>query len=78
MMIVVERKGSPNLFFDENQMVNMAQSPGMWERTVTVCSVSKGVGLSGFRVGWTYTNDVIMDKMYGLAVSVQGAASTIA
>ncbi len=59
-------------------MVNMAQLPGMWERTVTVCSVSKGMGLSGFRVGWTYANDVIMDKYYGSAVSIQGAASTLA
>ncbi len=61
-----------------NEMVTMAALPGMWERTVTVCSVSKGMGLSGFRVGWTYANDEIMDVFYGAAVNCQGAASTMA
>jgi aspartate/methionine/tyrosine aminotransferase len=77
-LICVVDQAFEDTIFDENQMVNMAQIPGMWERTVTVCSVSKGMGLSGFRVGWTYTNDIIMDKMYGSAVSIQGAASTMA
>ena len=61
-----------------HEMVCMASLPGMWERTVTVCSVSKGMGLSGFRVGWTYANDVIMDTYYGAAVNIQGATSTMA
>ena len=64
--------------FPEHKMVCVSQLPGMWERTVTVCSVSKGMGLSGFRVGWTYADDAIMDTYYGAAVNVQGAASTLA
>lgn len=64
--------------FPEHEMVCMAQMPGMWERTVTVCSVSKGMGLSGFRVGWTYAADTIMDTYYGAAVNIQGATSTLA
>ena len=48
----------------------------MWERTITVCSLSKGLGLSGYRVGYIYTNDHIMDVLYGSAVSVVGATST--
>lgn len=62
----------------DHEMICMASLPGMWERTVTVCSVSKGMGLSGFRVGWTYANDVIMDVYYGAAVNIQGATSTLA
>lgn len=64
--------------FPDHEMVCMAGFPGMWERTVTVCSVSKGMGLSGFRVGWTYANDVIMDTYFGSAVNIQGATSTLA
>ena len=63
--------------FPEHEMVCMASIPGMWERTVTVCSVSKGMGLSGFRVGWIYANDQIMDVLYGAAVNIQGATGTL-
>lgn len=63
--------------FDGHNMVCMAQLPGMWERTITVCSVSKGMALSGFRVGWIYANDVIMNALYGAAVNIQGATSTL-
>lgn len=63
--------------FPEHEMVCMASLPGMWERTVTVCSVSKGMGLSGFRVGWIYANDQIMDVLYGAAVNIQGATGTL-
>ena len=63
--------------FPENEMVCIATLPGMWERTVTVCSCSKGMGLSGFRVGWIYADDVIMDVYHGAAVNLQGATSTL-
>jgi aspartate/methionine/tyrosine aminotransferase len=61
-----------------HEMVSIASLPGMWERTLTVCSVSKGMGLSGYRVGYIYANDVIMDALYGSAVNIQGAANTMA
>ena len=64
--------------FPENEMVCISQLEGMWERTVTVCSVSKGMALSGFRVGWTYASDVIMDAYFACAVNIQGATSTLA
>lgn len=64
--------------FEGTEMVCMAQMPGMWERTVTVCSISKGMALSGFRVGWIITCDAIMDVLYGAAVNIQGATSTMA
>lgn len=60
------------------EMVCIASLPGMWERTVTVCSVSKGMGLSGFRVGWTYACEDFMDVFFASAVNVQGATSTLA
>lgn len=64
--------------FDDIEMVSMAALPGMWERTVSVFSFSKGMGLSGFRVGYIVADDVIMDKLFGAAVTVIGAANTAA
>ena len=53
-----------------------AALPGMFERTVTVFSCSKGMGLSGMRVGYIVCSDQIMDSMYANAVGVIGATST--
>lgn len=63
-------------FCYENEMVTPAALPGMFERTVTVFSFSKGMGLSGFRVGYVVCSDVIMDSMFANAVSVLGATNT--
>lgn len=63
-------------FCYENEMVTPAALPGMFERTITVFSFSKGMGLSGFRVGYLVCSDVIMDSMYANAVSVLGATNT--
>jgi aspartate/methionine/tyrosine aminotransferase len=63
--------------FDGIELVAPATLPGMWERTLTVCSVSKGIGLSGFRIGYIYAHDAIMDVLYGGAVNVLGTAATV-
>ncbi len=64
--------------FDGVELVSPASLPGMWERTVTVFSISKGLGLSGFRVGYLIADDRIMDVFYGSAVNVLGATNTLA
>lgn len=61
-----------------NEMITPASLPGMFERTVTVFSFSKGMGLSGLRVGYIVCSDAIMDTMYANAVAVLGATSTAA
>lgn len=63
-------------FTYENEMITPASLPGMFERTVTVFSFSKGMGLSGLRVGYIVCDDKIMDKMFANAVGVIGATST--
>lgn len=63
-------------FCYENEMITPAAMPGMFEHTVTVMSFSKGMGLSGLRVGYIVCCDEIMDSLYGNAVSVIGATST--
>lgn len=61
-----------------HEMITPAALPGMFERTVTVFSFSKGMGLSGLRVGYLVCDDHIMDTMFANAVSVIGATSTAA
>lgn len=63
-------------FCYENEMITPAALPGMFERTVTVFSFSKGMGLSGYRVGYLVAPDTVMDAMYANAVSVLGATHT--
>ena len=64
-------------FTFENEFIAPMALDGMFEHTVTVCSISKGMGLSGYRVGYIMASDVIMDVMYGCAVSVIGATNTV-
>ncbi len=77
-LILVVDQAFEDCIFDNIEYVSMCSLPGMWERTVTVFSVSKGMALSGFRVGYIVANDQMMDVFYGSAVNVLGAANTVA
>jgi len=63
--------------FDGIKFLSPAALPGMRERTVTVCSTSKGYGLSGFRIGYLWAQEDIMRAYYAGAANVLGAASTL-
>ena len=77
-LVCVVDQAFEDTVFPGSEMVWIALMPGMWQRTVTVCSVSKGMALSGFRVGWMIADDVVMDAYFGAAVNLQGATSTLA
>lgn len=77
-LILVVDQAFEDIIFDDLDFISPASLPGMWERTVTICSVSKGMGLSGFRVGYLIASDQIMDILYGAAVNVIGATNTVA
>lgn len=64
-------------FTFEQKMIAPAAMADMFAHTVTVCSTSKGYGLSGYRVGYIIADDVFMDVYYGCAVSVIGATNTV-
>ncbi|MGD1833974.1 MAG: pyridoxal phosphate-dependent aminotransferase [Sphaerochaetaceae bacterium] len=76
-LILVCDQAFEDHIFDDIEFVSPCSLKGMWERTVTVCSISKGLGLSGFRIGYIYAHEKIMDKYYAAAVNVLGAAATI-
>ena len=65
-------------FIYEGDYITPASFKGMFERTITIFSTSKGMGLSGLRVGYIVACDQIMDTYYGSAVSILGATSTMA
>jgi len=59
-----------------NEMITPAAMPDMFDRTVTVFSFSKGMGLSGLRVAYIVCSDIVMDTMFANGVSVLGATNT--
>lgn len=77
-LVVVVDQAFEQPCFDDLEMVSIATLPGMWERTVSVFSLSKGMGLSGLRVGYIVADAKVIDKMYGTAVAVMGATNTSA
>ncbi|MEG0179395.1 MAG: pyridoxal phosphate-dependent aminotransferase [Oscillospiraceae bacterium] len=76
-LILISDQAFEDHIYDDIEFVAPCTLPGMWERTVTVCSISKGIGLSGFRIGYLYADDHIMDVYYGGAVNVLGASCTL-
>ena len=75
-LIVVCDQAFEDSVYDGVEFVTLASLPGMWERTVTVFSISKGMALSGVRVGYLVADDHIMDVLYGCAVNVIGATNS--
>ncbi len=64
-------------FCYDNELITPAALPGMFERTITVFSFSKGMGLSGYRIAYLVCSDIIMDSFFANAVSILGATNTI-
>ena len=64
-------------FTYENEFIAPMAMDEIFEHTITDCSISKGMGLSGYRVGYIIADDKIMDILYGCAVSVIGATNTV-
>lgn len=77
-LIMVVDQAFEDSVFDDIDFVSIATLPGMWERTLSVFSFSKGMALSGFRVGYIVADDHIIDVLYGSAVNVIGATNTAA
>lgn len=64
--------------YDGNEYVSMMSLPGMFERTITIGSISKGMGLCGFRVAYIVASKEITDVLHQTAVFVVGATNTMA
>jgi len=40
------------IVYDDRKHIRMANLPGMWDRTVTVCSAGKTFSITGWKIGW--------------------------
>lgn len=76
-LILISDNVNQDMVYDNIEFVHPCTLPGMWERTLTVGSVSKGIGLGGLRIGYILADDKIMDVLYGAALSVLGVPSTL-
>ena len=64
--------------FDGKELLWPATVPGMWERTISVFTVSKGWGLCGLRVGYMVADTPILDAILGRVPALMGCVSNIA
>ena len=64
--------------FDGAEFTSPAALQGMWERTLSVHSFSKGYGLSGLRVGYIVGHERLLEPLLQAAVLVLGAPNTLA
>ena len=52
-----------HIIYDDNKHIYMNSLPGMWERTVSISSLSKTYSITGWRLGYAIAPQVIMDKI---------------
>ncbi len=64
--------------FDGNEHTNFMALPGMFERTISISSFSKGMALCGFRVAYVVVPEDVGDVLRATAVSGIGATNTMA
>lgn len=64
--------------FNGYEYTHMMTLPGMFERTITINSISKNMGLCGFRVAFVVAPEEITDVLESVAVIFLGATNTMA
>ena len=77
-LILVVDYAFEDIVYDGIEMYDISRFEGMWERTLSVYSISKGMALSGLRVGYVVADDKLMDVLFACAVNVIGATNTSA
>ena len=77
-LVVIVDQAFEDIVYDGREFVTFAALPGMRERTITVFSLSKGMAMSGFRVGYTVAAPAVMEILHGTAVNILGATNTAA
>ncbi|XP_063694487.1 kynurenine--oxoglutarate transaminase 3-like [Bolinopsis microptera] len=63
--------------FDGHEHLSIASLPGMWERTITLCSAGKMFGVTGWRVGWAFGGANLIEKLFRICKCDTFGASTI-
>jgi aspartate/methionine/tyrosine aminotransferase len=77
LYVIADQAFEANVF-DGRKVMSIASLPGMWDRTITLFSTSKAMGLSGFRIGYTVACRKLMQVLHNSAVLVLGAPNSFA
>lgn len=77
-LILIVDQAFEDTYFDGHTMTTAAGLKGMWERTITLCSLSKGMALCGFRVAYVVACEAISNVLKQSAVLFLGAPNTMA
>lgn len=77
-LVVIADQAFEEVVLDGYEMTHVAALPGMEDRTITVCSLSKGMGLCGYRIGYAIASAEITEVLHSCAPHVFGAPNTAA
>ena len=62
-IFVLSDEAYEHFVFGKNKHISIASLPGMFERTVTIQTVSKIYNMSGWRIGWAIASNDITNKI---------------
>ena len=62
-IFVLSDEAYEHFVFEEKKHFSIASLPGMFERTITIQTVSKIYNMSGWRIGWAISNNDIISKI---------------
>jgi aspartate/tyrosine/aromatic aminotransferase len=68
-LTVVSDEVYEKLVFDDARHVRIASLPDMFDRTITISSAGKTFSVTGWKVGWTFANESIVE---GLTANIFG------
>lgn len=51
------------MIYDNKKHIRMCSLPGMWERTISIGTSGKALAVTGWKVGWAYAPDNLINKL---------------
>ena len=74
-LVVLSDEAYEDLIFD-GQHISIASLPGMFERTITIFTLSKSFSMTGWRCGYVVAHDFWMDAIRRLVLNTTNGVST--
>ena len=76
-LMLISDQAFEDHIYDGIELISPSTLPDMLERTLIIGSVSKGHGLSGFRVGYIYGGESLIGVLNQFITTVLGPATTV-
>ncbi len=77
LMVIVDQ-AFEDVTFDGHELTTITEFPDMFERTIIISSLSKGMALCGYRVAYVVASEDITDMLHSITVPTVGVANTAA